>query len=208
MTMNAENIMTRRYALSSVGFSTAAVGIGSSFGGLDDSDKSLLDKHATAAPLEDPTTKYPAPPFESQSQLWPGLGSKMKPQPDHGEKSYRGSGRLDGRKALITGGDSGIGRAAAIVYPREGADVAINYFPTEKPDAEELLKLIRAARRKAVAIPGDLRDEAFCQNLVAKAVRELEGLDILVSNAARQQTHDSILDITTEQFDWAMKPNI
>jgi NAD(P)-dependent dehydrogenase (short-subunit alcohol dehydrogenase family) len=163
---------------------------------------------ATAQPLEDPTTKYPRPPFESQSQPWPGLASKMNPVPDHGEKSYRGSGRLLGRKALITGGDSGMGRAAAIAYAREGADVAINYFPTEQPDADEVVSLIQAAGRKAVAIPGDLRDEAFCEELVTKAIAGLGGLDILVSNAGRQQSHASILDISSEQFDWTIKTNI
>ncbi|WCT10621.1 SDR family oxidoreductase [Mucilaginibacter jinjuensis] len=158
--------------------------------------------------LQDPTTKYPKPPFEGQSQPWPGLASKMNPVPDHGEKSYKGSGRLMGRKALITGGDSGMGRAAAIAYAREGADVAINYFPSEEPDAREVVALIKAEGRKAIAIPGDLRDEAFCQKLVAQAVEGLGGLDIVVNNAGRQQSHASILDISTEQFDWTMKTNI
>jgi NAD(P)-dependent dehydrogenase (short-subunit alcohol dehydrogenase family) len=132
----------------------------------------------------------------------------MDPRPDHGEISYKGSGRLLGRKALITGGDSGMGRAAAIAFAKEGADVAINYFPSEEPDAQEVLAVVKAAGRKCVLIPGDLRDEAFCQRLVSDAVRELGGLDILVSNAGRQQAHDSILDISTEQFDWTMKTNI
>jgi NAD(P)-dependent dehydrogenase (short-subunit alcohol dehydrogenase family) len=158
--------------------------------------------------LEDPRGKYPKPPFESQSQPWPGLASKMNPKPDHGEKSYKGSGRLKGRKALITGGDSGMGRAAAIAYAREGADVAINYFPTEEDDAKEVIALIKAEGRKGVAIPGDLRDESFCEQLVARAVQEMDGLDIVVCNAGRQQTHASILDISTEQFDWTMKTNI
>jgi len=158
--------------------------------------------------LENPTTKYPQPPFEGQSQPWPGLAGKMNPRPDHGETSYKGSGRLAGRKALITGGDSGMGRAAAIAYAREGADVAINYYPTEEPDAQEVVQLIRAAGRKAVAIPGDLRDEVFCQRLVEQAFNELGGLDIIVSNAGRQLARASILDITTEEFDWTMKTNI
>jgi NAD(P)-dependent dehydrogenase (short-subunit alcohol dehydrogenase family) len=158
--------------------------------------------------LEDPTTKYPKPPYPEQYQPWPGLVSKMRPRPDHGENSYKGSGRLNGRKALITGGDSGMGRAAAIAYAREGADVAINFLPEEQTDADEVIALIHATGRTGVAIAGDLRDEAFCSELVAHAVDSLGGLDILVSNAGRQQAHDSILDISTEQFDWTMKTNI
>jgi NAD(P)-dependent dehydrogenase (short-subunit alcohol dehydrogenase family) len=164
---------------------------------------------ATApATLQNPATKYPKPPFQRQQQEWPGLAGKMNPKPDHGETSYKGSGRLAGRKALITGGDSGMGRAAAIAYAREGADVAINYFPSEEPDAQEVIALIKEAGRKGIAIPGDLRDEAFCTRLVDEAVRGLGGLDIVVSNAGRQQAHQSILDISTEQFDWTMKTNI
>jgi NAD(P)-dependent dehydrogenase (short-subunit alcohol dehydrogenase family) len=158
--------------------------------------------------LQDPTTKYPKPPFKRQSQPWPGLAGKMDPRPDHGEKSYKGSGRLTGRKALITGGDSGMGRAAAIAYAREGADVAINYFPSEEPDAQEVIELIKAEGRKAIPIPGDIREEAFCKKLVEDAVNGLGGLDILVNNAGRQQSNPSILDISTEQFDWTMKTNI
>ncbi len=161
-----------------------------------------------AQPLQDPRGKFPKPPFAKQSQPFPGLAGKMDPKPDHGETSYRGSGRLAGRKALITGGDSGMGRAAAIAYAREGADVAINYLPAEEPDAQEVVALIRQAGRKAVAIPGDLRDEAFCRQLVAQAVQGLGGLDILVSNAGRQQAHASILDISNEDFDATMKTNI
>ena len=119
-----------------------------------------------------------------------------------------GSGRLAGRKALITGGDSGMGRAAAIAFAREGADVAINYLPDEEPDAREVIELIEREGRKGVAIPGDLREEAFCRELVARAVEELGGLDILVSNAARQQTRESILDVTSEDFDATMKTNV
>lgn len=162
----------------------------------------------TTKKLEDPKTKYPKPPFKEQQQPWPGLASKMDPRPDHGEKSYKGSGRLAGRKALITGGDSGMGRAAAIAYAREGADVAINYFPTEQPDADEVVALIKEAGRQAFAIPGDLRDEGFCTKLVADGVHQLGGLDILVCNAARQQTRASILDISSEDFDATMKTNV
>jgi hypothetical protein len=129
------------------------------------------------AALTDPVQKYPAPPFKRQLQEWPGLAGKMEPPPDHGENSYRGSGRLIGRKALITGGDSGMGRAAAIAYAREGADVAINYFPNEEPDAQEVIRLIKDEGRKGLALPGDLRDEAFCKKLVEDAVKGLGGLD-------------------------------
>ena len=155
-----------------------------------------------------PNDKYPKPPFKKQSQPWPGLAGKMEPPPDHGETSYKGSGRLTGRKALITGGDSGMGRAAAIAYAREGADVAINYFPTEEDDARDVIALIQEVGRKGVAIPGDLRDEAFCEELVERAVAALGGLDIVVNNAARQQNRKSILDVTSEDFDATMKTNI
>jgi NAD(P)-dependent dehydrogenase (short-subunit alcohol dehydrogenase family) len=157
---------------------------------------------------QDPRTKYPKPPFPAQSQPWPGLASRMDPRPDHGETSYVGSGRLRGRKALITGGDSGMGRAAAIAFAREGADVAINYLPAEEPDAREVVGLIRAAGQKAVPLPGDLRDAAFCRRLVADAVAQLGGLDIVVSNAGHQKSISSILDVTDEDFDWTIKTNI
>ena len=157
---------------------------------------------------QDPTTQYPKPPFDKQPQEAPGIAGKMQPLPDHGEKTYKGSGRLEGRKALITGGDSGIGRATAIAFAREGADVAINYLPFEEADAQEVVELIKAAGRKAVALPGDIREESFCQQLVADAVRELGGLDILVNNAGKQQAVDSISDLTTEQFDATFKTNV
>src|SRR4051812_17840129 len=159
-------------------------------------------------PMQNPASKYPQPPFRKQSQPWPGLASKMDPRPDHGETSYRGTGRLAERRALITGGDSGMGRAAAIAYAREGADVAINYYPSEEPDAREVIALIREAGRKGVPIPGDLRDENFCKQMVTRAVEDLGGLDIVVCNAGRQQVQQSILDLTTEEFDATMKTNI
>ena len=158
--------------------------------------------------MTNPVEKYPKPPFKKQKQEWPGLACEMDPPPDHGEKSYRGSGRLKGRRALITGGDSGMGRAAAIAYAREGADVAINYFPTEEKDAKQVIKLIEEAGQQGFAIPGDLRSEAFCKELVAKAIDKLGGLDIVVSNAGRQQSKESILDISSEEFDATMKTNI
>jgi NAD(P)-dependent dehydrogenase (short-subunit alcohol dehydrogenase family) len=169
-------------------------------------------KEAQKAPeqatLQNPVDQYPKGPFPKQQQEWPGLAGKMEPRPDHGEKSYQGSGRLAGRKALITGGDSGIGRAAAIAFAREGADVAINYLPAEEPDAKEVVELIRAAGRKAVALPGDIRDEEFCKKLVADAVEQLGGLDILVNNAGKQHSVESILDITSDQFDATYKTNV
>ena len=151
---------------------------------------------------------YPKPPFDEQQQPFPGLARDMRPRPDHGETSYRGSGRLTGRKALITGGDSGIGRAAAIAYAREGADVAINYLPVEEPDAREVIDLVRRAGRKAVALPGDLRDEAFTRGMVDRAARELGGLDIVVNVAGRQQAVPDFADYTTALFDDIMKTNV
>ena len=156
----------------------------------------------------DPRHGFPLPPFKQQSQPWPGLAGRMEPKPDHGEDSYQGHGLLAGRKALITGGDSGIGRAAAIAYAREGADVAINYLPAEEEDAQTVVELIHKAGRKAVALPGDLRDEGFCRRLAQDAAKQLGGLDILVSNAARQQSHDSILEIDNDAFDWTLKTNL
>ncbi|OLP56967.1 NAD(P)-dependent oxidoreductase [Rhizobium rhizosphaerae] len=160
------------------------------------------------AALRDPRTAYPKPPFPSQSQPFPGLASKMEPRPDHGETSYKGSGRLAGRRALITGGDSGMGRAAAIAYAREGADVAISYLPDEEPDAREVVELIQKAGRRALALPGDIRDEAQCRRLVEETVNTLGGLDILVNNASRQQQRPALGDISSEDFDATMKTNI
>ena len=168
-----------------------------------------MDQQKHSSPkLIDPTTKYPQPPFKRQFQPFPGLAGKMDPVPDHGEESYVGANRLSGRKALITGGDSGIGRAAAIAFAREGADVAINYLPEEESDAREVIALIEKAGRKAVAIPGDLMEEEFSSSLVQQTIAELGGLDILVSNAGHQKTNESILDISTEAFDRTMKTNI
>ncbi|GEL43986.1 dehydrogenase [Methylorubrum extorquens] len=200
MDSNNRSPLSRRQVVGVVGAGAAAAAVGSA--------RAQEPLAATAQPLTDPISKYPKPPFKQQSQPWPGLAGRMEPRPDHGEKSYKGSGRLAGRKALITGGDSGMGRAAAIAFAREGADVAINYHPDEEPDAREVVALIEQAGRKGLAIPGDLRDEKFCQDLVERAVQGLGGLDILVSNAGRQQAHASILDISSEQFDWTMKTNI
>jgi NAD(P)-dependent dehydrogenase (short-subunit alcohol dehydrogenase family) len=163
---------------------------------------------APARPLTDPRSKYTSEPFPEQKQPWPGLQSKMTPRPDCGETSYKGSGRLAGRKALVTGGDSGIGRAAAIAYAREGADVAINYHPDEEPDAREVIDLIRQAGRRAVAIPRDLRTLAGCEAIVASARKGLGGLDTLVNNAAYQQSKPDIFAITDEQMMRTFETNI
>ena len=199
MSIHKDTPMSRRKLMVGLGSGLAATAAGPAFAQAPTS---------TAQPVADPTTKYPKPPYKFARQPWPGLASKMDPPPDHGEKSYKGSGRLMGRKALITGGDSGMGRAAAIAYAREGADVAINYFPTEEPDAKEVVALIRAEGRKAVVIPGDLRDEKFAKSLVGKAISGLGGLDIVVSNAARQQEFAQITDMPDEEFDWIIKTNI
>src|ERR1700683_5589674 len=198
--------VSRRPAMRLAGLGIAAAAAGSAHPQSPDPQTSTY--HGSEAAVEDPPNKYPRPPFKEQTQPWPGLAQKMDPRPDHGEKTYRGSGRLLGRKALITGGDSGMGRAAAIAYAREGADVAINYFPSEEEDAREVIALIKEAGRIGLALPGDLRDEAFCKKLVEDAVGGLGGLDIIVSNAGRQQAHDSILEITSEDFDATMKTNI
>lgn len=200
--MENKNTMSRRKALTGMGAILATTVVSPSVAA------GIAAEPGRAPGIEDPTTKYPRPPFKEQSQPWPGLASKMEPRPDHGETSYKGSGRLKGRKALVTGGDSGMGRAAAIAFAREGADVAINYLPAEEEDAREVVRLIKAEGRKAIAIPGDLKEENFCKKLVEEAVKGLGGLDIVVNNAARQQTRESILDISSEDFDATMKTNV
>lgn len=160
------------------------------------------------AGLIDPRQAYPRPPYPRQEQPWPGLASKMRPLPDHGEKTYRGNRRLEGRKALITGGDSGIGRAAAIAYAREGADVAINYLPEEEEDAREVIALIRATGRQAYALSGDIRSKDFCLDLVRKAASALGSIDTLVLNAAYQQQEPDILKITDEHLENTFLTNI
>lgn len=158
--------------------------------------------------MQDPRYQYPQPPFPSQPQPAPGLAEEMDPKPDHGESSYTGSGKLKGRKALITGGDSGIGRAAAIAFAREGSDVAIAYLPSEEKDAEDVIDLITAEGRKAIGLPGDVKDEAWCRDLIAKTVEGLGGLDILVVNAARQQFREDVSQVSTEDFDATLKTNL
>jgi NAD(P)-dependent dehydrogenase (short-subunit alcohol dehydrogenase family) len=158
--------------------------------------------------MQDPSKQYPAPTFEQQQQAGPGLAQNMDPQPDHGEKTYRGTGRLQGRKAVITGADSGIGRAVAIAFAREGADLVLSYLPAEEADARQVIELVEQAGRKAVALPGDLSDQAYCRRLIAGAVEQLGGIDILVNVAGKQQYVEDIADLTLEQFDETMKTNI
>ena len=158
--------------------------------------------------MRDPTRQYPRPPFDEQPQSPPGLARDMRPRPDHGEDGYVGVGRLKGRKALITGADSGIGRAVAIAFAREGADVFLTYLPEEEPDAEEVVRLAREAGVAVHTLPGDLTDEAFCKKLVASAVEALGGLDILASIAGHQIYAESIESLTTEAFDETFKTNV
>lgn len=157
---------------------------------------------------KDPTTAYPGPPFEDQVQSEPGLVKEMRPEPDNGEESYVGHGRLEGLKALITGADSGIGRATAIAFAREGADIALCYLPEEQPDADDVIHYIEEAGRKAVALPGDITIESFCKELVQQAVKELGGLDIVVNVAGKQISVERIADITTDQFDRTFRTNV
>jgi NAD(P)-dependent dehydrogenase (short-subunit alcohol dehydrogenase family) len=158
---------------------------------------------------QDPTTRFPGPEAQGPEQLGhPGRTHEMDLRPDHGETSYRGTGKLANRRALITGGDSGIGRAVALAFAREGADVLISYLESEEGDARETCRLVEEAGRKAVATPGDLRDEDHCTSLIQDAVSKLGGLDILVNNAAYQMSQAGIEDITTEQFDRVMKTNV
>lgn len=152
-------------------------------------------------------TDRPMPPQPEQQQSPPGTTAAMNPRPDHGEHSYRGSGRLAGRRAIITGGDSGIGRAVAIAFAREGADVLISYL-NEDEDARETARLVEEAGRKAVLVPGDIGDAAHCRAIVDKAVEAFGGLDILVNNAAHQMTFDAITDIPDEEWDKTFRTNI
>ena len=158
---------------------------------------------------QDPTEQHAAPGSGDETVEYPGHSGEMDVQPDHGEQSYKGSNRLEGKKTIITGGDSGIGRAVALAFAREGADVLISYLESEEKDAQETVRLIEDAGRKAVTVPGDLREEAVCQQVVDTAVREFGRIDVLVSNAAFQMSQDDgIAGITTEQFDRVMKTNV
>jgi NAD(P)-dependent dehydrogenase (short-subunit alcohol dehydrogenase family) len=156
---------------------------------------------------EHPQEKYDTPPYPRQQQSPPGVEREMRPKADHGEKSYKGSGKLAGKKAVITGGDSGIGRAVAIAFAREGADVFISYL-NEEEDAKETLKYIEDAGKKGVLMPGDISDEQHCKNIIEKAVKELGGIDILVNNAAFQMSRDSLQEITAEEWDKTFRVNM
>lgn len=159
--------------------------------------------------FKNPHSKYPVPPFPKQEQEVPGTEAKMKPQADHGEKSYVGSGKLKGAKAVVTGADSGIGRAIAIAYAREGADVVINYgYDIEDEDANETARLVRNEGQKAIVSKGDLRDENYCNELIVLGLRELGGIDILVNNAAYQMAHKTLEELTSEEWDRAFETNI
>jgi hypothetical protein len=159
---------------------------------------------------QDPTEQYPTPDAQrGEQQPHPGTTDRMDPDPDHGERTYRGSGRLTDRKAVITGGDSGIGRAVALAFAREGADVLISYLPEEDKDAQETVRLVEEAGRTAVTVPGDIRDEAHCTAIVERAVAEFGRIDVLVNNAAYQMSQDGgLTDITTEQLDRVFRTNI
>ncbi len=158
--------------------------------------------------FQDPASRYPViePPVQDQPE--PGLDAELVPKADLGERSYRGTGRLEGRKALITGGDSGIGAAVAIAFAREGADVALNYLPAEEEDAQQVKRIVEEAGRTALLIPGDLTDASFCRTLVERAVDGLSGLDVLVNNAGRQIVSPSILDLADEQVTETFSLNI
>ena len=152
-------------------------------------------------------TEHPKPPYPAQQQEPPGLTSQMKPLPDHGEQSYKGSGRLNGKRAVITGGDSGIGRAIALAYAREGADILVSYL-NEEENANTTRRLVEEAGQKAVLVPGDVQDPAHCRVIVQKAVSELGGIDILVNNAAHQASFKEIEDIPDEEWDLTFRVNI
>jgi len=158
--------------------------------------------------MTDPLTKYPRPPFPEQPQSFPGKTPKMQPEPDHGEESYRGAGKLDGKAALITGGDSGIGRAVAIAYAREGADVAIVYLPEEQADAEAVGQWIEKAGKRALLLPGDIKDAAFAREIVERTVKEFGRLDVLVNNAAFQEPNRGLDALDDAVFEKHFRTNV
>jgi NAD(P)-dependent dehydrogenase (short-subunit alcohol dehydrogenase family) len=167
----------------------------------------MPDQPSSATPPSDPQKAGATPPYDNTPQEPPGTEAELTPGADHGERSYRGNGRLAGRVALITGGDSGIGRAVAIAYAREGADVLVSYL-NEEEDAAETRRLVEEAGRRCVTVAGDIADEAHCEALVARCVRELGRLDVLVNNAAFQRTHEHITEFSTEEFDRTFRINV
>lgn len=154
-----------------------------------------------------PQQQEPQPPFPSQRQTPPGLEAEMRPKPDYGEETYRGSGRLTGKKAVITGGDSGIGRAVAVAFAREGADVLISYLDEEE-DAQQTVRVVEEAGRKAVALAGDITQEEHCKQIVQRAVQEFGQIDILVNNAAFQMSHQGIEDLPSEEIEHTFRTNV
>jgi NAD(P)-dependent dehydrogenase (short-subunit alcohol dehydrogenase family) len=156
----------------------------------------------------DPRADYKKPPFEEPFQSPPGRESQMREKPDHGEESYRGLARLRGKAALITGGDSGIGRAIAIAYAREGADIAIAYLPEEEEDAQETARWVEAAGQQCLRVPGDIQDESHCTKLVGQTLDKFGRLDVLVNNAALQRTHEKLEEFSSQEWDQTFRTNI
>src|SRR4051812_27861445 len=156
----------------------------------------------------DPKELHEKPPFRERRQEPPGLEKDMREKPDHGEQSYRGFGRLHGKAALITGGDSGIGKAVAIAYAREGADVAISYLPEEEEDARDTARWVQDAGGRSLTLPGDIRDESHCRELVERTIREFGHLEVLVNNAAYQMTHSKLEEFSSEEWDRTFRTNI
>lgn len=173
---------------------------------MTDTAKPTAPQGQNASP--DPTTRYPIPSFPDQQQEKAGTVSAMEPGPDHGEDSYVGSGRLAGRTAVITGADSGIGRAVAIAYAREGADLVLTYLPQEQDDADEVIDLVKRAGVEVTAVPGDLSQESFCLELIEKSVKALDHIDVLCEVGGYQQQCPDIAELTTEQFDHTFKTNV
>jgi NAD(P)-dependent dehydrogenase (short-subunit alcohol dehydrogenase family) len=166
--------------------------------------RAMADGSATQSPPQ----QFEKPPFPQQGQNPPGLESEMTPAPDYGVKLYKGTGRLTGKAAIVTGGDSGIGRAVALAFAREGADVLIAFLPEEERDAQEALQAVQDAGRKGISVPGDIQNEQHCRELVERAVSEFGHLDILVNNAAFQMTHNGIEDLPSEEFERTFRTNV
>ena len=203
--MNSKKRISRRELVSNLGAGMAGAALTAAV----PAASAQSPRNSTAAPFVDPTTKYPKPPYPGQSQPWPGLASKMDPRPTMARRAIRAPAVLPGRKALITGGDSGMGRAAAIAYAREGADVVINYFPTEEPDAQEVIALIQAEGRKGIAIPGDLRERAVLQRSGRQSRLQRSAASTSSSTTPAASTRWSPSSTSPPKlFDWTMKTNI